>query len=288
MIIAHVCQTPIAGAAWAWAEAFREAGYDSFSVAARGYRDGRRYPSDEDWPASQRAIRRIQAADVIFCHQGDPYKYPWYPRRKPTVLIYHGPPGEVCRAGDRDGWPWAVVGQYQTRLYSSCRPVPNLIPLKNPLYQPGSKETDCVRLAYSPSNTDKTGWNDKGYGPTVKAILKTVEASGYGTMPPVEADIVTATDLADCLRRKSAAHIVIDECVTGSYHRSSMEGLAIGAVVVNNADALCRMNVRIMTGNCNPPFVRTQLADLAETLSLLAGKGPRELARLGTENRRWM
>ena len=205
MIVAHVCQTPAAGACWAWAEAFREAGYGAFSVAGRRYKDGRRYPSDYDWPPDDEAIQRIRAADVIFCHQGDPYRYCWYPRVKPTVVIYHSPPSDVCRVGEADGWPWAVVGQYQTRLFPGCRPVPNLIPLKNPLYQAGEKQADRVRIAYSPSNIDKTGWDDKGYSPTVNAILDIVETSGCGGMPPAEADIVAGVDLAGCLRRKSAA-----------------------------------------------------------------------------------
>lgn len=288
MIVAHVCQTPVAGAAWAWAEAFKEAGYDSFSVAARHYKDGRRYPSDENWPPGKEAIERIRSADVIFCHQGDPYKYPWYPKSKPTVLIYHGRPSDVCRVGQHDGRPWAVVGQYQTRLFPGCPPVPNLIPLKSPLYQPGGKPTDCVQIAYSPSNTHKTGWDDKGYAATVRALLQVAAASGRGTMPAVQADIITGVGLIECLRRKAVAHIVIDECVTGSYHRSSMEALAQGAVVINNADAFCCMNVRRMTGNCNPPFVATDLAGLPETLRLLVGKGPIELGRLGMDSRRWM
>ena len=34
---------------------------------------------------------------------------------------------------------------------------------------------------------------------------------------------------------KRRAHIVIDECITGSYHRNSLEGLAAGCVVINGA-----------------------------------------------------
>ena len=277
MIVAHVCQTPVAGAAWAWARAFEEAGHDSFSVAGRGYGDGRSYPADEGWPPDERAIHRIRAADVIFCHQGHPYRHPWYPKRKPTVVIYHSAARDVCRVGERGRWPWAVVGQYQARLYPGCWPVPNLIPLNHPWYRVGDKPTDRVRIAYSPSNMGKTGWDDKGYAPTVEA-LRGVEA---------EVDVITGAGLEECLSRKSTAHIVIDECATGGYHRSSLEGLAQGSVVVNNADVFCWANVRRMAGGCNPPFITTDLTYLAETLRSLVDKGPSWLASQGVANRRW-
>ena len=86
MVVAHVCETPVAGAAWAWSAAFAEAGYESFCVARARYADGRSIPADEQWPPDERAIERIRRADVIFCHQGHPYTHSWYPRHKPTVV----------------------------------------------------------------------------------------------------------------------------------------------------------------------------------------------------------
>ena len=36
---------------------------------------------------------------------------------------------------------------------------------------------------------------------------------------------------AEAMAMKRRAHILVDECVTGSYHRNSLEGLAAGCVV---------------------------------------------------------
>ena len=280
MRICHLSQTPIAGAPWAWSESFKEAGYDSFCVAGRIYGDGRVMPSDERWPPTERGIRMIHEADLIFCHQGKPYRQKWYPKDKPTVAIYHSQPtpGHTDRMAERHGWPWAAIGQWEERLYPGCKFVPNLVPLKHPWYQPGDKPTDRVRIVYSPSNKNLPGWDDKGYERTFR-ILEGLKGPG------VEVDIITGTPLEECLRRKSTAHVCIDECVTGAYHRSSLEALALGCVVVNACDARCEWLIRQMTGGAPYPFTHCTMPELPELLDVLIAD---DVEFEGTFRRKWM
>ena len=90
---------------------------------------------------------------------------------------------------------------------------------------------------------------------------------------------------------KRRAHIVIDECVTGSYHRNSLEGLAAGCVVVNGvgivpaiAEALRECSGR----EASNPFVFASLANLRTQLIGLIDRGPHALAEQGAANRQWM
>jgi len=276
--IVHLCVTPVAGAAWAAAEAFGQLGHESFAFTGRRYSNGREMPAHGGWPPGDQDRAQILEADVIVCHQGHPYRLPWYPKGKPTVFVYHSQPYHVWRDGEKDGWPWAVVGQYQTRLYENCWMVPNLIPLNHPWYQAGEKPTDRVMVAYSPSNRTLTGWDDKGYLQTMAAF--------HGLQ--AEVDLIMGVSLEQCLARKATAHIVIDECVTGSYHRSSLEGLALGCVVVNNCDALCANNIRQMTGGAEHPFVTCDAGNLRNTLDRLIAKGPKQLIQAGLANRKWV
>ncbi len=283
MRICHLSQTPIAGAPWAWSESFKEAGYDSFCVAGQIYGDGRVMPADEGWPPAEREIRMICESDLIFCHQGKPYRMPWYPRDKPTVAIYHSQPtpGHTDRMAERHGWPWAAVGQWEERLYPGCKFVPNLVPLKHPWFQPGEKPTDRVRIVYSPSNKNLPGWDDKGYEETFR-ILQDIKGPG------VEVDIITGVPLEECLRRKSTAHICIDECVTGAYHRSSLEGLALGCVVVNACDSRCYWLIRQMAGGAVPAFNIQRIDDLQRWLCQRITEPPGALAILGAARLVWM
>ena len=94
--------------------------------------------------------------------------------------------------------------------------------------------------------------------------------------------------LEDCLARKSTAHINIDECVTGAYHRSSLEGLALGCVVLNNCDWQCDQLIRQMTGGVRHPFITCKIGDLRAILQCLIAKGPGKLASIGERMRSWI
>ena len=257
MKVAHISLSPVAGAAYFASESFKEAGYDSVCIAGVSYDDGRSFPADYSYPPTGEAVTKLNDADVIFCHQGKPYNAEWYPKHKPTIGWYHSQltASAINRNLEKDGWPWCVVGQYQTRLYENAVPVPNLYPLKHPFFQP-QKKCDNITIAYSPSNTDGTGWDDKGYQKTVD-ILNRI---------PCQVDIIRGVPIEECLSRKAKAHMVIDECVTGSYHRSSLDGLAFNCCVVNNCDDLCLENIKRMTGATYVPFVSVGIEILEQYL----------------------
>jgi hypothetical protein len=55
----------------------------------------------------------------------------------------------------------------------------------------------------------------------------------------VSIDIITNTPYDKCIERKRDAHIIIDECKTGSFHKCTIEGLNLGSVVfVNISDKI--------------------------------------------------
>src|ERR1044072_8291316 len=109
------------------------------------------------------------------------------------------------------------------------------MPLWEQAFQPGAKG-DVVTIAYTPSGKHESYpaghrlyWHGKGYATTM-AVLDRL-AGRY----PIRVEAVRARHLghAEAPAAKRRAHIVIDECVTGSYHRNSLEGLGAGCVVVN-------------------------------------------------------
>ena len=103
----------------------------------------------------------------------------------------------------------------------------------------------------------------------------------------MEVDIITGVPLEECLRRKSTAHICIDECVTGSYHRSSLEGLALGCLVINACDSRCASLLRQMTGGVDSsPFAYATIEDLQKRLEGLVSKWDHD-KDYGT-SRQWM
>jgi len=276
MVIAHVSLTPLEGAAWAAAEAFREAGFDSFCIAPENYPDGGTVPTDYHMPPVGGAVARLDGADAVVCHEVWPVDEPWYPRRKPTVVWTHRPRGdEACPS---NGWPWGMSGGLLPMRQTQTRPLPELVPLRHRFYQVGEKPAERIRIAYCPADRADAR-RDGPAGETVPAALADLNA---------EVDLVVGRSLADKLRRMAAAHIVVDGSVDGSYGRTSLEALALGCVVVNNCDSLRTWNIQRMTGGSGHPFNVAEPIQLHETLVDLIRLGPAALQHMGRRNRQWL
>ena len=108
-----------------------------------------------------------------------------------------------------------------------------------------------------------------------------LEVTRHGQVPHSEA-----------LAMKRQAHVVIDECVTGSYHRNSLEGLAAGCVVFNGMHlrpAVMETFARCSgTSVSDSPFHYADLDSLQDRLVALIERPLAEVVAMGRRNREWM
>jgi hypothetical protein len=124
----------------------------------------------------------------------------------------------------------------------------------------------------------------KAYHETV-SVLEALAKQGVLTY-----DVIERVSNQECLSRKQRAHVVIDEVVTGNFHRSSLESLAQGAVVLAHLPPIA---VRRMGQFLEPaaietwPWIDTHLSTLERTLRELADD-PERVAQLRTRSRQWM
>ena len=110
---------------------------------------------------------------------------------------------------------------------------------------------------------------------------------------PIKLEIIKNKQIshAASLAMKRRSHIVIDECVTGSYHRNSLEGLACGAVVINGIGILPEVEkvLQFCAGeSAENPFVSATLENLEEVLVNLIESGRENLYEQGKANRLWI
>jgi len=169
-----------------------------------------------------------------------------------------------------------VNAQYHATLpeYADCIPVRNVINFDKPEY--AYRRVDGLRIAYSPSSKVDVGeWHRKGYDETVKAL------EGY------DADIITDTPLDECLRRKNACSVVIDECVTGSYHRSALEGLAMGKIAIGNLSDEVKRVVKDACGS-DLPISNAKIDQLPCLLEYISNLSDYEMWIECLHNRLWM
>jgi hypothetical protein len=266
------------------------------------YGNGVSFEGGRSWGRQPlQVLEALAAADIVIVHNGkiDP-AHASVLRGKRLVTLAHNYGWNVDMSHVRNGGMLGlVVGQYQATLpeFAGWGLVPNPIPLWRADHSPEPKDASRIHIAYTPSGRHerypaghRLYWHGKGWQTTMEVLARLarrnpdrvcVESTGRGQLSHAEA-----------LAMKQRAHIVIDECVTGSYHRNSLEGLAAGAVVVNGVGLLDGVEQALR--RCAPgaegalPFVFSTLDGLEATLLRLIEQGPQALAAQGRANRQWM
>ncbi len=204
------------------------------------------------------------------------------------VIQYHSEPSRVTFAkhfGNAPTFPkkQLVLSQYHATLpeYSHCELVQNVINFENDTYDLKHQErgTKFFKIGYSPSVTQKVNiYYDKGYEKT-KAILESIEG--------IEFDIITGVSLTECIKRKSSCDIIIDECVTGSFHRSGLEGLALGKMTICWLNNETEKMLKDFTST-EIPFENIHIDNLKEFLIKCCDFPLEEIHKVGEKNRIWM
>jgi len=271
--------------------------YSRCMWAGNGYGNGTEFDGDISWNQSSDACdAELARADVVIVHNGKTADlHRDLLATKPVLTVAHNGLWNVDQCYLQKGHRGVVVGQYQATLpeFTGWPIVPNPIPIWELPYQPGRKEpitTICFTPSvkhgcYPPSH--QLHWHSKGYEATMK-ILQELHSRW-----PIQLEVIRDRQIphSQALAMKRRAHIVIDECATGGYHVSSLEGLATGCVVVNGLGERSAIleTLRSCVGReVENPFTHATLETLSQILISLIQKGPDELALRGAQNRRWM
>jgi hypothetical protein len=219
--------------------------------------------------------------DIVHAHNKIPLKTIRVPK---TILQYHSEPWQVDLKSPVRAK--LVIAQYHATLpqYSGCTIVRNVIDFTTPQYNL-NEVRDKIRIGFSPSRKEKMGsWHDKGYQKT-SAILNNIKKI-YGDL--VEIDVITGVSLEECIRRKSRCNILIDECVTASYHRSGLEGLALGKLTICSLSPEVE---RVFLKSCAAtasPFINVWINSLEIELCKIIDCGIDYIIETGVQSRDWM
>lgn len=205
---------------------------------------------------------------------------------KPSLMQYHSPVGDVDR--DYRG-PKFVLGQYHATLpaYKDiCQGiVRNIIDYECPLYKP-NYDIDKIRIGFSPTekfSRGARGWESKGHLETVD-ILEQVKRK----YPQIEYDLMYEIPFDECIVRKSKCNIIIDECVTTSYHRNALEGLALGKLTICSLGDEVQQIFKKLSGSNYIPISNVWLYDLYNFLCFLIEENSVEVINnVGRYNRQW-
>ncbi len=195
----------------------------------------------------------LSAADVVHFHNWwrESFLFELYPwawelvRDKPTVIQFHSPRFAQFEPALADpSLTKLIVAQYQVRLYPECIPVPNAVPIDDPLHRPLWRDNEPPVVAYTPPQTEDTsGWGNKGAVETLPVL------AGFRHR------FIVDSPWADAMRLRQECDIAIDEVVTGSYHLCSLEALSQGLATVAGLDAQTVDALERVTGTREHPWI---------------------------------
>lgn len=269
MKVAIFSYTPLAAAPWELYKALKK--YTSIDVnlinGRPHYRDGRIFPyhlllSNDDGMAKE----ALKNSELWHVHN---YLVPTLIAlrdEKKVLAQFHSLP----RIGN-----WRDLMKFADRCYTIKQPLhekeyklkglPNIIDPDD--YMPARRKSP-VKIAFAPSTRAPIGHlASKGYY-EVKSILKEVALQRDVEIVWIEGQPYTTN-----LRLKQQSHILIDDVVTGNWHRTSLEGACFGCAILNKVRKV--------------PFIYSTIATLQERLLWLIDN-PAILADFQELTRLWV
>jgi hypothetical protein len=236
----------------------------------------------------------IEDADIIHFHNSGPREWS-LKAGKPFVIQLHSEPKVMNRLAKEYPNNCVTIAQKHAILYQTLPAVPNLIPVFDEMYcRNGSGDENIIHIVYAPtSRAEPLSYENTCQG---KGYLKTLDVlsriKNY-YLEKVRISILTQKSKEEILRAKGTADIVIDECVTGGYHLSSLEALSLGAVTIANLMPEVKQLIYKITGSNsdNLPWVNCSIEKLDETLEKLIElklNNPKAFAELKRKGRLWM
>ncbi len=248
MKIAIFSRTPLAAAPWELYKALKK--YTSIDVnlinGKARYADGRTFPYHLLMTSNDgMVLKALEESELWHVHN---YLHPMlilHRGKRKVIAQFHSLP----RLGN-----WKSLMKFADSCYTIKQPLhekeyklkglPNIIDPDE--YRPILRKLP-LKIAFAPSTRAPIGHPaSKGYY-QVKEILKNVAIKRA-----VEIIWIEGRPYETNLRLKQRSHILIDDVVTGNWHRTSLEGACFGCVVFNKVMKI--------------PFVYASLKTLEERL----------------------
>jgi hypothetical protein len=268
--VIHLTEGNLSGAPFRLAAVERAAGIDALMLYHRNDADANDYPCDLlTREPRDRLAPLLAGADLIHfhnCWRDSPTFaiHPWIWEiigDKPAVFQVHSPRNgdPVFEAALREpALTKLVIAQYHVRQYPECQPVPNAVPIDDPLHRPLFVDNEPPVVAFTPPNCHRSGWHDKGCAATLQVLRQ-----GFRHL------VKTGAMWSEVMRERARCDIAIDEIVTGSYHMCSLESLSQGLATIAGLDELTVDALEEVTGTRRHPWIVANPATLHRELTRL-------------------
>ena len=249
MKLAIFSRTPLAAAPWELYKALKK--YTTMDVSlingTARYNDGRIFPFHLLMNSPNgTAMRVLQESELWHVHNYLVPQLVMLKKNHKVMAQFHSLPRLMNwkQLMDFADVSYTIRQPNQEEEYKELKALPNIIDPDE--YRPTRRKSP-VKIAFAPSTRAPIGHpGSKGYV-QVKAVLDSVARKRE-----VEIVWIERKSYEQNLALKQHSHILIDDVVTGNWHRTSLEGMCFGCAVLNKA--------------MKSPFVYATLKTLEERL----------------------
>ena len=303
--IVHLALTPLVGSPTRIVDGLnKHSAVKARLVTINDYTTGFKFPLDLRWwiPAEkEEALSLIETADVLHLHHwldlnchGLEIDFAGL-QRKDTQIVrqFHSNPAMVASHNRttvetilNDPLPQLTVPQFHERYYPRARLVPQIVSLEAAATPEPGEAIPGLRIYYRPTNAAPAfacRWDTKG-APDVLEVLRNAGANVPGVSLDCGTDPIPFTET---LERRRRCNLAIDDAVTGSYHLTSLESMALGLACISHLDPRQVAVLTYFTGSPDLPFLNFSLEQLPALLRKLAAD-PVLVETLGQHGQAWM
>lgn len=164
-----------------------------------------------------------------------------------------------------------AVAHAHPRMFQDFQIVPNIVfppswTSETDVWNSNKKLGATPVVSFAPSTRSAHRWSNKGVDQVVE-IMHELESQGR-----ITANIIEGFGSKEARTLMHGSDVIIDEVTTGGFHNVSVEGLSMGAAVINGADFLSQLVAKIAYGSVEPPpFISANSYDLySKVESLIA------------------
>lgn len=302
MKVVHVSATPLAGSPIRIVNAlnkYTDVQARSINLNAKAY-GVLTFPEDLLWNEDREECEDlIGQADILHFHHWfdygsleNPFNFNFLSAMKKNakyLMHWHSNPmtisslvGQSVKSLVNSNTPQMVVAQFHESYYPNAYPVPLIVEVESLLPKLHQAETPMV--FFSPSSKRhayEERWETKGK-PDILHLLDSLKGERK-----LDYKLVENIPFSECNKMRGECDIVIDDMVTGGFHTTSLESMALGKPTFSYMDSRTQMVLSQLTGTTDCPLINVRYPDAKSILREVAeNKGLR--TDLGQFSRDWM
>ena len=185
---------------------------------------------------------------------------------------------------EKDLLPKVVIPHCPERTFPELQILPNIMPIFDEEYLPKKSNNKRIKVLFSASQKRdmyEFRWATKGYEQVNKLLMELSENYDF------DYEVISGLTFKQAMNKKNESDIIIGDIVTGSYHLTELEGLALGKPVFTWLDGRSVSTFMNTFKTKEVPFINANIYEIKDVLVELI-QNRQLIDDIGAYSREWI